>query len=182
MKRLNEEIRRKSLDGASHGDAYMAGSSQKERGRDKYQNRSKSRERNPRSPSRNRNPSRERSARNIECYYCHKKGHYKKDCRSFLRDQKSTQKDKSDKGKSTVKIEEINVVESPKSTTAVEDAPPPVMHVMPAVIHIEVADNKPSDVLIFTADLTPDALVAKGYNTKCKHAELCYKSRFSLVF
>ena len=52
------------------------------------------------------------------------------------------------------------MVESPKSTTAVEDAPPPVMHVMPAVIHTEVADNKPSDVLIFTADLTPDALVA----------------------
>ena len=39
------------------------------------------------------------------------------------------------------------------------------MHVMPAVIHTKVADNKPSDVLIFTADLTPDALVAQdqGY-------------------
>ena len=47
---LTEEIRCKSLEDASHGDAHMAGSSQKQRGRDKYKNRSKSREQHARSP------------------------------------------------------------------------------------------------------------------------------------
>ncbi|MCO5547338.1 hypothetical protein L7F22_000787 [Adiantum nelumboides] len=129
------EIRRKSLEGASHGDAYIASSSQRQRGRDRYKNKRKSRERNPRSQSKNTNPSRERSARNVECYYCHKKSHYKKDCRSFLRHQKDKQKDKSDKEKSSVKFEEINVVESSMPSLAVEDVPTPVMHITPAFNH-----------------------------------------------
>ncbi|MCO5590678.1 hypothetical protein L7F22_044652 [Adiantum nelumboides] len=41
---LIEEICRKSLEGVSHGDAYTASSSHKQRGRDKYKNKSKSRE------------------------------------------------------------------------------------------------------------------------------------------
>ncbi|MCO5570948.1 hypothetical protein L7F22_024678 [Adiantum nelumboides] len=41
---LIEEIRRNFLEGPSLGDAYMASSSQKQRGRDKYKNKSKSRE------------------------------------------------------------------------------------------------------------------------------------------
>ncbi|MCO5607937.1 hypothetical protein L7F22_062139 [Adiantum nelumboides] len=120
---LTKEIRHKSLDIASHGDAYMVGSShEKQRGRHKYSN----------------NKSREQNLRN--------------------------QKDKPDKGKSSVKIEEINVVESPMPFIAVEDVPTPMMHVMPAVIRAEVKVD-PSDVLIFTADLTPDSLVAhdEGY-------------------
>ncbi|MCO5597333.1 hypothetical protein L7F22_051409 [Adiantum nelumboides] len=126
---LTEEIRRKSLEGASHGDAYTASISQKQRGRDKCKNKSKSREQNPRSQSKKRNPSRERSAKNVECYYCHKKGHYKKKCHNFLRDRKNKQKDKSDKEKSSVKIEEINVVESSMPSIAVEDVLTPVMHI-----------------------------------------------------
>ena len=56
---LTEEIWCKSLEDASHGDAYMDGNSQKQRGHDKYKNQSKSREQHARSPSNGRNPSRE---------------------------------------------------------------------------------------------------------------------------
>ncbi|MCO5601160.1 hypothetical protein L7F22_055279 [Adiantum nelumboides] len=151
---LLEEIQCKSLEGASHGDAYMASSSQKQRGHDKYKNRSKSRERNPRSQSRNRNSSKERSAKNVECYYCHKKGHYKKDCRNFLRNQKDKQKDKSDKGKSSVKIEEIKVVESTMASIAVGNVPTPVMHIMPALIHAQIKHFCLSPFLAFWAALS----------------------------
>ena len=75
---LNEETRRKSAS-YSHSEALVV----KDRGRSKsrsYHNRSKSRN--------NRDKSRESQGtpdwkKNIECHYCHKKGHMKRDCRKL---------------------------------------------------------------------------------------------------
>ncbi|MCO5593863.1 hypothetical protein L7F22_047881 [Adiantum nelumboides] len=118
-----KEIRRKSLEPAKQGDAYVA-SGKGQRGH--TQNCAKSKDcKNSCSKSRG-------SLRN---------GHLKKDCYAWQRDRKKLTEEKSDndvKGKG--KIEELNVVESPKSVD---------MH---GVL-------SPSDVLVFTADFSADALV-----------------------
>ena len=50
----------------------------------------------------------------MECYDCRKKGHLKKDCRLAKKDKQDKGKGKKqeddNKGKSSVKIEEINAV------------------------------------------------------------------------
>ncbi|MCO5603231.1 hypothetical protein L7F22_057378 [Adiantum nelumboides] len=58
-----------------------------------------------------------------DAYMCHKKGHLKKDCCAFQR-EKGKDKVKFDTPKSTVKIEELNVVESPVAETILEALPP----------------------------------------------------------
>ena len=66
------------------------------------------------------------SLRDVECYYCHKKGHLKPDCRGWQRDKKKLNEEKSDsatKPKSNVKIEELNVVESLTMLTMSENMP-----------------------------------------------------------
>ncbi|MCO5596494.1 hypothetical protein L7F22_050557 [Adiantum nelumboides] len=128
---LIEEIKRKSLEPAKQGDAYVA-SGKGQRGRP--QNCAKSKDcKNSCSKSRG-------SLRNVECHYCHKKGHLKKDCYAWQRYKKKTTEEKSDNDvKGKAKIEELNVIESHKSID---------MH---GVL-------SPSYLLVFTADLSPNAL------------------------
>ena len=134
---LTEEIRRKSMESTKQGDAYVA-SDGKQRGRTR--NREKSKER-----GRSRSKSRG-STRDIECYYCGKKGHMKKDCHAWQRDKKkqnaNKQSDSSSTPKDKEKAEELNVVESPSMLTLIED--------MPA-----------TDILVFTANIELEALVAQ---------------------
>ena len=98
---LTEEIRRKSLE-SSKGDAYVA--SGKQRGR--TQDRAKDKDRKGACSK-----SRE-SLCNVECYHCHKKGHLKKECRTWLRENKKRSDEKKleidNKGKSSVEIKELN--------------------------------------------------------------------------
>ena len=136
---LTEEIRRKSLEPTKFGDAYVA-QSQKQRGRTHNRDKSKER-RNTRSKSRD-------SMRNVECHYCHKKGHMKKDCYAFKRDNKKKSNDDNKSGasdsKGKAKIEEINVVES---------------HMVSQGDSAHDIGAHALDILIFTSDLSVDALV-----------------------
>ncbi|VVB01953.1 unnamed protein product [Arabis nemorensis] len=72
---LNEEVRRKSSPSFSRSDVMVSES----RGRISY-----------REPMNNKNRSRSKSNKfaNLECHYCHKKGHMKKDCWKLKKDSK----------------------------------------------------------------------------------------------
>ncbi|MCO5562911.1 hypothetical protein L7F22_016547 [Adiantum nelumboides] len=142
---LTEEIRRQSLDSGGHGNVYMAGGSShdRQRGRDRSYDRSQSRGR-----SNDKGNGRSKSCgcnmRNVECYHCHKKRHVKKDCYAFQREKGKAlvvTKAKPPPPKSSVKIEELNVLESP--STLVPD------------VHLQL-----SDVLIFATNMPYDALLA----------------------
>ena len=61
------------------------------------------------SRGKSRSKSRGRSVKDLECYHCGKKGHLKRDCRT-LKKEKGKEKVKEEKPKSSVKIEEVNVV------------------------------------------------------------------------
>ena len=101
---LTEEVNRKNLDSTRSGNALYVRGRSKECGKsdDKVKNRCKSRGRS-----------------NVECYYCHKKGHMKKYYHLWKsekgNDKKQDGNKKHDKGKEKssslgVKIEEINAV------------------------------------------------------------------------
>lgn len=134
----------KSLEPTKSGDAYIA-HSQKQRGRTHDRDKSKE-HRNTRSKSRD-------SMRNIECHYCHKKGHMKKDCHALKRDNKKTSNDDNKFGtldaKGKEKVEEINVVES---------------HMVGQDDGANDDDAHVSDILIFTSDLCADALITHEAN------------------
>lgn len=92
---LTEEMNRKN-NAANKSNALNARGRSQQRGRsqDKEKSRSKS-----------------RSKKDIECYYCGKKGHMKKQCFKWKKDKKEGKEEASEqKGKSTVKIEELNSV------------------------------------------------------------------------
>ena len=69
---LNEETRRKSS-GSSHSEALMM--------ENRGSGRSKSRA--PHNCDKSRGHSSSISKKNVECYYCHKKGHMKRECRKL---------------------------------------------------------------------------------------------------
>jgi len=92
---LTEEVNRKNLDNTRGSTALVVRgrSNDKKKGENRGKSRSK---------------SRGRSVKDVECYHCGKKGHYKRDCRTY-KQEKGKGKAKEDT-KSTVKIEEINAV------------------------------------------------------------------------
>ena len=78
---LNEETRRKSS-GSCHFETLV------------MEKRGRSKSRTPHNHDKSRGAS--SSRKNIECHYCHKKGHIKRECRKLKRDQK---KEKGDEKK-----------------------------------------------------------------------------------
>lgn len=77
---LNEETRRQSNPSSSRSDVLVTES----RGRSTY-----------REPKKDKNRSRSKSNKfaNMECHYCHKKGHLKKDCWKLKKDNKQQGED-----------------------------------------------------------------------------------------
>ena len=105
---LGEEIRRKSMVASQNGDAYNV----YDVGSRKNQHRGRSQTRNSSGNDRGRSKSRKK---NIECHYCHKKGHLKKDCYALKNKEKDNAKFKGDgHGRqssgpsSSLEIEEVN--------------------------------------------------------------------------
>lgn len=139
---FTEEIHRKSTDGKKDGDAHVA--SDRQRGRTR--GRAKSKEHGG-SCSKYRG-----SMRNVECYHCHRKGHVKKDCRAWQKSVKKEQSSEASKPKSDdahkgkAKVEKVNVVESPNAHVVVKALSEGYMPLT-------------SDVLVFLADLSEEALV-----------------------
>jgi hypothetical protein len=80
---LSHEMRRKPVNDQADG---LVARLEPERGRDKF-NGKNSRGRQSRSMSRSAQGGESRSdAKDVECYYCHEKGHYKKFCRLMEQD------------------------------------------------------------------------------------------------
>ena len=90
---LNEETRRKSS-GSSHSEALVM----ENRGRGK----SKSRAPHNRDKSRGRSSS--NSKKDVECYYCHKKGHMKGECRKLKFKEQNKEKNSEKKQNDTVVV------------------------------------------------------------------------------
>ena len=107
---LGEEIRRKSMVSSQVGDAYNV----RDSGYGKNQQRGRSQNRNSHG---NHDKSRSKSRKRlVECHYCHKKGHIKKDCYALKNKEKEKSKTHGDGhvkqlvgSSSSLKIEEINV-------------------------------------------------------------------------
>ncbi|MCO5612796.1 hypothetical protein L7F22_067067 [Adiantum nelumboides] len=101
---LMEEVSHKNVEDTKSSSAMHIRGRPKSRGNN---------EKNGHNKSKSRERSKSRTGKDVECYYCHKKGHVKKDCYKWKRDKKS--KDEKDKGKSSestsnVKIEELNAL------------------------------------------------------------------------
>ena len=107
---LGEEIRRKSMVSSQVGEAYNV----RDSGYGKNQQRGRSHTRNSHG---NHDKSRSKSRKRlVECHYCHKKGHIKKDCYALKNKEKEKSKTHGDGhvkqlagSSSSLKIEEINV-------------------------------------------------------------------------
>ncbi|MCO5580833.1 hypothetical protein L7F22_034706 [Adiantum nelumboides] len=84
---LMKEMNHKNVDDSKSSNAMHVRSRSRSRGNFERRNKSKSRCR-----------SKSRPGKGVECYYCHKKGHMKKDCYKFKRDKKKDNDDKR-KGK-----------------------------------------------------------------------------------
>ena len=90
---LNEETRRKSS-GSSHSEALLM----ENRGR----GRNKSRAPHNRDKSRGRSSS--ISKKDVECYYCHKKGHMKRECRKLKFKEQNKEKNSEKKQNDTTVV------------------------------------------------------------------------------
>ena len=93
---LTEEVNRKNLDSNRGSIALVV------RGRSKDKKKQESR-------GKSRSKSRGHSVKDLEYYHCGKKGHLKRDYRTY-KQEKGKEKAKEEKPKSSVKIEEINAV------------------------------------------------------------------------
>ncbi|MCO5588661.1 hypothetical protein L7F22_042619 [Adiantum nelumboides] len=108
---LSKEIQQKSMGNSHHGEAhYVQRGGKQRKGCAKQHDASKDGKKDP-SCDRSKSSG---CYKNVQCHYCEKYGHMKKDCHAWRRDKgKGKSKDndgKEEKSKSSVKIEEINVV------------------------------------------------------------------------
>ena len=85
---LNKETMRKSLGSSSHSEALVT----ERRGRSKSRRPSKYDGSKGRSKSENRI-----SRKKVECYYCYKKGHIKRESQKFKKEQEKEKDNKEDK-------------------------------------------------------------------------------------
>ena len=107
---LSEEIRRKYMVTSQFGETYNV----RDSNYGKNQQRGRSQTRNSRGSDKSISKSRKRL---VECHYCHKKGHMKKDCYALKNKEREKEKGKTyDDGdvmqvtssSSSMKVEEIN--------------------------------------------------------------------------
>ncbi|MCO5567850.1 hypothetical protein L7F22_038543 [Adiantum nelumboides] len=77
---LMEEVSRKNVEDTKSSSAMHIRGRPKSRGNN---------EKNGHNKSKSRERSKSRTGKDVECYYCHKKGHVKKDCYKWKRDKKS---------------------------------------------------------------------------------------------
>ncbi|VVB15574.1 unnamed protein product [Arabis nemorensis] len=106
---LNEEVRRKSSPSFSRSDVMVSES----RGRSSY-----------REPMNNKNRSKSKSNKfaNLECHYCHKKGHMKKDYWKLKKDNKLGKKQEDGEDRMTVAEDQFLILlESDAINVACQD-------------------------------------------------------------
>ena len=94
---LNEETRRKSS-GTSHSEALVM----ENRGR------SRSKSRAPHNRDKSRGHSSLISKKDVECCYCHKKGHMKRECRKLKFKEQNKEKNSEQKQNDTAVVKMVN--------------------------------------------------------------------------
>ncbi|MCO5563990.1 hypothetical protein L7F22_017645 [Adiantum nelumboides] len=108
---LSEEMRRQAMGSSHHGEAHYVQKDGKQRKGHPWNRESKKEGNRDASKGRSKSPVRH----NVQCHYCDKFGHIKKNCYAWKRDKgKGKDKDndaKEEKPKSSVKIEELNIVQ-----------------------------------------------------------------------
>ncbi|MCO5606802.1 hypothetical protein L7F22_060993 [Adiantum nelumboides] len=133
---LMEEVNRKNVEDTNSSSAMHVRGRSHSRGNFERRDKSKSRSR-----------SKSRPGKGVECYYCHKKGHMKKDCYKFKRDKKKDSDDKR-KGKNASDDREANTLTSDKGKCIVDSEEPK------ALTHDSDGD------ICYASNLCPTLLVA----------------------
>ncbi|KAH7283219.1 hypothetical protein KP509_35G066300 [Ceratopteris richardii] len=138
---LSEEICRKSMVGTQSGDAYNVRDSYQ--GKNQQRGRSKNKEKNGQ-----RNKSRSKSRkRDIECHFCHKKGHMKKDYYALKNAKGKGQnvdghvKQLPAPSTSTVKIEEINAISDDADVLTLDSTVPSEALMADSLSHTWLLDS-----------------------------------------
>ncbi|MCO5585640.1 hypothetical protein L7F22_039575 [Adiantum nelumboides] len=108
---LMEEVNCKNVEDTKSSSAMHVRGRSRSRGNFERRDKSKSRTR-----------SKSRLGKGVECYYCHKKGHMKKDCYKFKRDKKKDSDDKR-KGKNASDDREENTLTFDKGKCIVASLP-----------------------------------------------------------